>query len=307
MDAYAQALAGNKIKAASSASSGTLSWLVGEYMRSPAWKQLSQATRKQRGLILKHVLTSGAEVAFSEIDKQTIIQGRDRRADRPAAARHFIMTLRSMFTWAVEHGWAEADPTQGVKVPKQKTDGHHTWTDDECARYEMHWQLGTRERLAYDLLLYTDLRRSDAVRAGRQHVKNGVLTLPTVKTGEVIWATILLPLEKSLAAGPTGDLAFIVGKRRQPMTKESFGNWFREVCVATGLPHCSAHGLRKAGAVRAAEAGATESELEAMFGWRGGKMASHYTRMANRKKLSQNGFANLRSHLSAGGNIPAKK
>jgi hypothetical protein len=48
----------------------------------------------------------------------------------------------------------------------------------------------------------------------------------------------------------------------------------------------SAHGLRKARATFAAERGATESELEAMFGWRGGRMAAHYTQKANRAKLA---------------------
>ena len=48
----------------------------------------------------------------------------------------------------------------------------------------------------------------------------------------------------------------------------------------------SAHGLRKLGATRAADNGATESELEAIFGWTGGHMASLYTRSANRRRLS---------------------
>jgi integrase len=40
------------------------------------------------------------------------------------------------------------------------------------------------------------------------------------------------------------------------MVKESFGAWFREACKSAGVPG-SAHGLRKAGATRAAENGAT--------------------------------------------------
>jgi hypothetical protein len=48
----------------------------------------------------------------------------------------------------------------------------------------------------------------------------------------------------------------------------------------------AAHGLRKVGATRAADNGATVAELEAIFGWRGGGMAALYTEEANRKKLS---------------------
>jgi integrase len=70
------------------------------------------------------------------------------------------------------------------------------------------------------------------------------------------------------------------------MRKESFGNWFRNACKEAGVPG-SAHGLRKAGATRAANNGATEAQLEAIFGWRGGGMAALYTREANRVKLAR--------------------
>ncbi|MGO4263996.1 hypothetical protein, partial [Lysobacter sp. TAB13] len=78
----------------------------------------------------------------------------------------------------------------------------------------------------------------------------------------------------------------------KPFAKGSFGNWFREKCDEAGVPG-AAHGLRKAGATRAAENGATESELEAIFGWRGGRMAAKYTRQANRTKLAKQAAAKL--------------
>jgi integrase len=53
----------------------------------------------------------------------------------------------------------------------------------------------------------------------------------------------------------------------------------------------SAHGLRKASATIAAESGASESELNAMFGWSGHQMAQLYTRKADRKKLAARAMA----------------
>jgi integrase len=70
------------------------------------------------------------------------------------------------------------------------------------------------------------------------------------------------------------------------VTKESFGNLFKKACKAAGVSDRSAHGLRKIAATRAADRGATEAQLEAIFGWTGGRMASLYTRSANRRKLS---------------------
>ena len=62
---------------------------------------------------------------------------------------------------------------------------------------------------------------------------------------------------------------------------------------AAGLTNRSAHGLRKAAATVAAENGATEAELDAIFGWTDRRMASHYTKAANRKKLAHRGVAKL--------------
>ena len=82
--------------------------------------------------------------------------------------------------------------------------------------------------------------------------------------------------------------------------KESLGNFFHEAIVAAGIPVSkkrsdqkgySAHGLRKASATIAAESGATEAELNAMFGWSGYEMARLYTKMADRKKLAARAMA----------------
>jgi integrase len=88
-----------------------------------------------------------------------------------------------------------------------------------------------------------------------------------------------------LAAGPCGDLTYIASERGQPLTKESFGNLFRGACREAGVPG-SAHGVRKIAATRAANSGATVAQLEAIFGWSGGRMASLYTMAADRKRLA---------------------
>jgi integrase len=99
-------------------------------------------------------------------------------------------------------------------------------------------------------------------------------------------------LARSIASVPTGDLSFIAGERGKPMAKESFGNWFRETCKAAGVPG-SAHGLRKAGATRAAENGATQAQLKAMFGWTDDNMPSLYTKTADRARMAASGMSTL--------------
>jgi integrase len=85
-------------------------------------------------------------------------------------------------------------------------------------------------------------------------------------------------------------LAYLETQFGNPFTGNGFGNRFRKWCDEAGLPHCSAHGLRKAGATIAAENGATEAQLMAIFGWSTLKEASRYTRAARRKKLAGAGM-----------------
>lgn len=293
-DEYKAAINGDKPSPKNRARAGSLAWLVDRYRDSSAWLTLSIATRRQRENILERVLATAGTEPFSHIDRKTIIAGRERRKDTPAAARHFIETMRGLFRWAVDAEIAASDPTRDVAAPKKATDGHHVWTEDEIAKFEAHWPIGTRERLAFDVLLYTGLRRGDAVRLGRQHVKDGLIRIKTEKTGETVTHPMLAPLVESIKASPTGDLTYIAGQRGLPMTKEAFGNWFRSVCNDADVPG-SAHGLRKAAATRFANAGATVAQLEAWFGWQGGGMASLYTRTADRERLAKDAAAKMLS------------
>jgi integrase len=273
---------------------GTLAWLIERYRETTAWSYLSAATRRQRENIFGHVLETAGAQPFAKITTAVIMAGRDRRANTPAQARNFLDAMRGLFRWAVKARLVKIDPTAGVEnPPRPQSDGFAPWSEDDIAAYESRWPIGTRQRVWLDVLIYTGLRRGDAVRFGRQHVRNGVGTIKTEKTGTEVTLPILPVLDATLKAGPCGDLTFIAGESGRPLTKESFGNLFRKACGDAGLHDRSAHGLRKAAATRAANAGATEAELEAIFGWQGGAMAALYTRTANRRRLAQGAMHKL--------------
>lgn len=264
---------------------GTLAWYIGQYRQSSAWLSMSYATRRQRENILKQVLATAGTEPLSRIDRKAIIAGRERRAKTPFQARHFMDTMRGFFQWAVENEHVTVDPTAGLKITKPKTDGFEPWTEDEISAFEKRWPRGTRERVMFDLFLYTGLRRGDAAVLGRQHVQRGVIAIDTEKTGTRVTIPILPELARTLKAGPTGELTYIVSADGKSMSKEVIGNLFRVACRAAGIRK-SAHGLRKSAATRAANRGATVAQLEAIFGWEGGRMASHYTKQADRVSLA---------------------
>ena len=95
------------------------------------------------------------------------------------------------------------------------------------------------------------------------------------------------PAQNIIEASPCGDMTYLVNELGHPFTDGGFGNKFRDWCDQANLPHCSAHGLRKAGATIAANNGATARQLMAIFGWDTIKQAEHYTRKADQTKLAQ--------------------
>ena len=130
------------------------------------------------------------------------------------------MTLRSLCQFAVKRGWLRDDPTRDIKQRSIKGDGFHTWTDDEIAQFEAHHPIGTKPRLALALLLYTAQRRSDVVRMGRQHIKDGVLTVKQQKTGVTLAIPVHPELRAVLDATPSEHLDVPRHRDRQAIRRQ---------------------------------------------------------------------------------------
>ena len=111
-------------------------------------------------------------------------------------------------------------------------------------QFERCRSIGTRERLAFSILLYNGLRRGDAARLGRQHVSNGMIYMRAEKIDAQMTIPVLPELQRILDASRTGALTFVATEQGTAMAKESFGNRVRRTYKAAGVPG-SAHGLRK--------------------------------------------------------------
>jgi integrase len=224
---------------------------------------------------------------------------RDRRAASPGSANNRLKHLSAMFGWAVEAGLANANPVRDVRKVRSLSSGYHTWTVAEAKQFEERHPMGTKARLAFALLLFTGSRRQDIVAFGRQHIRDGWLRFVPKKTlykrSRLSEKPVLAPLAEIIAASPCGDLTFLVTAHGKAFTANGFGNWFRDRCDDAGLPQCTAHGLRKAGATIAAENGATDQQLMAIFDWDTPSQAAIYTKAASRKRMAGDAMAMLSS------------
>jgi hypothetical protein len=139
-------------------------------------------------------------------------------AGKAAAARNFLIAFRLLIKVAIAVGWRKKgdDPTIGVELPKITGKGYRAWTEANATTYEAAYDVGTRERLAYEFFSCTALRRSDVAKLGRQHIDplkepmfvgslkvTHLLRLPWIeKNGEPLELFILPPLQAAIDALP---------------------------------------------------------------------------------------------------------
>jgi integrase len=284
-----------------SLSSGTWRWLVAKYfVECTDFTLLDERTKHVRRAILestcKEPIAPNSEKKFadfplSRMGTDAIEVLRDRKLATPEAANSRLKAIRQVFLFGVRKKLVAQNPARDVEYFKSSPTGFHTWTTDEVQQYEARHPIGSKARLALGLLLLTGQRRSDIVRLGRQHLRNSKLTFTQHKGRNRKPKNLTLPLLPSLKAiieaSPCGDLTFLVNDLGRPFSDAGFGNKFRDWCDQAGLRHCSAHGLRKAGATIAANNGATSRQLMSIFGWDTLKEAERYTRAADQARLAE--------------------
>ena len=178
MEAYKDAVAklqGQKKKPKSDV--GTLKWLVREFEGSYQFQKVTPREQRNRHLLVKSALDEehkpGSKITFGDcplklFDSKMVRVIRDRKKATPSAANHRLANLRLIFNWGLEERPDDVkfNPCLGVKSLDHKTDGWHTWTEDEIAKFEERHPVGTQARLALDLMLYTGARRADVVTFG---------------------------------------------------------------------------------------------------------------------------------------------
>lgn len=305
MTAYQAALSGEAAPrieiGASRTKPGSVSALIARFYRSAQFAGLAKSTQATyRGIFERFRAAHG--------DKRVALLGRDHirrileaKAGTPAAANNWLRMVRLLLDFAIEEGIRSDNPARTVKGIRHTTDGHAPWSADQITAFRDHHPLGTRARLAMELLYGTALRRSDAVRVGRQMVTSGVVRIRQQKTGEIVEVPVLPELQAAIDALPNDHLTFLVTGAGRPFTPAGFGNWFHDMCTAAGIGKgYSAHGLRKAAATRLADAGCTDHQIMAWGGWQSIKEVQRYTKAANRKKLALSAAEKLETGTANG-------
>lgn len=200
--------------------------------------------------------------------------------------------------WALHNGFLDNDPTELVALPRTApTEGHPAWTSEDVNAFREHWSIGTRQRLAMEILQWSGARISDAVMLGPQHVgKDGVIAYTQKKTSSMAFCpwTCTLPayaanlspdralMHLAINARTEHHLTFLATIHGKSRSANSIGGVISGAARTAGIEK-SAHGLRKYRATQLAHAGATPHQIGAWTGHESLREIEHYTKSVDRR------------------------
>lgn len=294
MAAYQAALAGMTAPAveigANRTKPGTVDAAVVGYYQRLTFRELAPSTQRMRRQIIERFRVEHGAKQISTLPTRFLVLMLSRM--KPAAARNCLKALRGLLDFAVAEGFRADNPAADIKLAPYRSDGHATWSEEHIARFEAHYAIGTKPRLAFALLLDTAQRRGDVIRMGPQHVRDGAIHIKQAKTGKALAIPIYPSLQVVLDATPCAALTFLTTRTGRPYSGSDFSDEFRKWCDAAALPKsCTAHGLRKTAACRLVNDGATTHQIAAMTGHASLSEVQRYTKAADQARLAREAVA----------------
>jgi integrase len=271
--------------------SGSLGLLITEFYASRAFRDLKASSKQTYRAALEPLAKAHGHRVARITHKQAAKLIADIGEKKPAMANLTKRVLQALYKYAVKADWIDANPIVGIDPFKGGT--HHTWTEGELQTFEKRWPVGTRQRLAYALLLFTTQRVGDVAKMHRSDLVAGELHVIQQKTGAELYLPFVDEIQRALTAFPAKGLTLFGRKDGKPMTRAGLTDFMKDAIAEAGLPaKCVPHGLRKAGMRRMAEAGKTEKQIAAVSGHKSLREVQRYTEAADQRRLARDAMGN---------------
>jgi integrase len=159
---------------------GSIAALVDLYYRSRKWAGLSEGSKRTHRYILEPFVAEHGHRRVDQMEAKHVDAISDTKAATPFAANRKLLSV--MMRMAIRQGWRKDNPVAATNNFKIKSKGYRTWTAAEVDAFQATYPIGTEERIASDLLLYTGQRVSDVVRMGREHVTDSCIVIKQQKS-----------------------------------------------------------------------------------------------------------------------------
>jgi enterobacteria phage integrase len=264
----------------------TFGRLVTAFYASRKYKDVKRSSQRTYGYALEPLAAAYGHLEAQITHQQAEKLIADIGASKPALANLTRAVLRMVYNVAVKERLVEYNPFIGIRAFKTGT--IHTWTESELRQFEDYWKIGTRQRLAYELLLCLDQRTGDTARMKRSDIENGELHVVQEKTGTPLILPVTQNLVLAMRACPQNGFHLICQQNGRPLSTNGLAAIMNRAIKKCGLPgRCVPHGLRKAAIRRMAEDGKSTKEISAVSGHKSLKEIERYSQAADQRLLAR--------------------
>jgi integrase len=310
--------AAEKAGPAAAPGQGTLRALIAAYKAGEEWRQHRPSTKSNYLKALNPLETHFGAIAVATIPRAFVFALRDKYAcvERPQAdgsklivptprrANHMVAVLSLLMTWAVDRGWRPDNPC--LRPKKLRTGaGWRAWSDAEVDQFLTADTTPPELRLAAQLAAGTGQRGEDLIRMTWSAFDGHAIELVQEKTGTHMWVHCPAALRECLAAEPRRGLTILTrpvrrpkkgGSQYEPWKIDYFRHAMSTAIKDAGLTGVVTHGLRPTAAVRLAEAGCSDAQIQSVTGHKTSAMAAYYRRGADQKSRSESAVTRLDEH-----------
>lgn len=273
--------------------SKTLSALVREWERSPAWKGLAENTKKTWSSYLRQIDDKWGQTPLTVWNdprmKAKVVKWRDSRAETPRAADLGVTVLRELLKFGCLHGRVLINVAEGI--PTLYRNGQRAeiiWTEEDIDRFAFEAKRQDKLHVLDGLRLcaLTGLRREDLVTVSQADVYDHAIVKRALKTsrGRRRMASMpripdldLLLQELDTRYRAEGVTTLLVNSRGQPWSGDGFGGSFNRIRDAAGIVFVDPdtgekkrkhlHDVRGTFATRLILAGLTDTEVAEVMAW----------------------------------------
>jgi site-specific recombinase XerD len=296
---------------------GSLGAGVAAYLGSTAFLGMASSTRERWRSRCDDIRSRYGAAVLDELSARNIKQ--DLAKHEGHSRNNRLKVWRSLCAFWDEKGLIEINVARQVSKSKtEETDGHLPWTRADFAAFRAHWAIGTKERLAFELMYRTCAAIGDTCGLTRGQVKDGWLTYTRQKSKSIATAPFFLPGPEWF--GATDDLqsclaveekhvTFLTTKTGKSRSPKSAASWFSKAAKSAGLDMGkTAHGIRKGRAAMFKENGASADQRMAILGHETVGEATRYSKSADlRRTVEGTQKFQLSEQVPTEGNNPLKR
>lgn len=246
---------------------GTVSELIREYLKSPAYTKLADSTKKSYDWAINKIEDEFYEMPIRALGekgaRKLLLEWRDTFADTPRAADMIMAVLSKIIARAVDNEDIPKHPLEKVERLADSTRKDVIWSDAQVAAFKA--KAPARMVLALELARWTGQRQGDLLKLTWSAYDGTHITLRQSKTGSRVRVKVAQELKALLDAQKRIAVTILTNRMGLPY-KEGFRSSWAKACELAGVEGVTFHDLRGTFITLAHREGASIREIAEVSG-----------------------------------------